>query len=129
MRLRFLLAREGLFVNYPVPIEPTPEIVMWRAVLDQALRDAVSVNTHLAKDAIEWVNAEPHTFKTIVDGNSHVVVDLHQEFVYCSRNAGFEPEHARESWNAAYAKIQEEDKTYGVYRRKPDTGTGNGDDG
>jgi hypothetical protein len=123
-----MLGKNGLFVNVLEGMNGHngEEVYLWRLVIDQSLRDAISSNTSAAKRAMDWVSAPPGRTSLVSeaweDENTgetkylHYEVDLNEEFSEVCEMANLDPDFVRTTWLRTYNKIKAEDA---ARRKKP----------
>lgn len=112
------LIKLGIFTRIPLGLSGhnREEAILWRAVLDQSLRDALSKSTReedvFAHDhAFEWLDAKPGTVRTILDEDSsgnlvEIMVDLHSEFEEVCHGAGLPADFVRTTWHKLYNRMK-----------------------
>lgn len=64
MKVVFYIARKGLFSQLP-NYAGYDEAIMWRSVIDQALRDTVSENKRVRQEAEKWFDPKNKDFTTV----------------------------------------------------------------
>lgn len=118
MNIRQQLGNYGIFTRIPLGLSGhnREEAVVWRAVIDQTLRDVLTKSEkpseiQACQDAFEWINSAPGTLKTIhdedYDGNPcDFVVDLHEEFEEVCRLSNLSPDFVRTTWHRLYRRMK-----------------------
>lgn len=62
-----MLAKEGLFINFPVNPHHEPEVLLYRAVIDQALHDLGSKYPDVQEEADLWFDPVNPDFLEVCD--------------------------------------------------------------
>lgn len=112
MNLRNMLLKKGIFVHYRGGINGhnRSEVLLWRSVLDQTLKDATNEDPEHAREAIEWISASagsPVRGITEEDGSIFYIKPFEELSEVCSR-ANIEVSYVKKTWKDIYTRIKEE---------------------